>query len=220
VPAGIAAGERRPLLIFLHGRGANEDSHLSAALSAALTELGDRAPVIVFPYGGVSSYWHDRRDGRWAEYVMREVLPEAIATLPVDPTRVAVGGISMGGFGALDLAREYPRRFCAVGAHSPALFRSGGESAAGAFDDAQDFARHDVIAAARRDATRFAHQPLWLDVGRSDPFLAGTGDLAAALRGGHVPVSVHRWPGAHEGGYWRAHYDEYLRFYARACAKR
>jgi len=51
----------------------------------------------------------------------------------------------MGGFGALDLARLAPSRFCAVGAHSAALWFSGGETPAGAFDDAADFERHDLI---------------------------------------------------------------------------
>jgi S-formylglutathione hydrolase FrmB len=220
VPAGVEQGERRPMVLFLHGRGAGEDSHLSDELTAALDGLGDRAPVLVFPNGGLSSYWHDRRDGRWARYVMDEVLPRAIASLPVDPDRVAVGGISMGGFGALDLARAHPGRFCAVGAHSPALFRTGGESAAGAFDDAEDFARHDIIAAARRSPARFGGQPVWLDVGRDDFFAPSADELADALRAGGVPLSVHRWAGGHDSGYWRSHYDEYLAFYARACARR
>ena len=55
----------------------------------------------------------------------------------------------MGGFGAYDLARLYPGTFCAVGGDSAALWRNGGESAQGAFDNAEDFARHDVIGAAR-----------------------------------------------------------------------
>jgi enterochelin esterase-like enzyme len=220
IPPGIREGERRPLLLFLHGRGSNEDDHLGPDLSRALVALGDRAPVIVFPYGGVSSYWHNRDDGDWADYVMDEVLPRALATLPVDPKRVAVGGISMGGFGALDLARTHPRRFCAVGGHSPALFESGGASAAGAFDDADDFARHDVIGSARANPDALGHQPVWLDVGKDDPFYASTSHLAAELRAGGEKVTLHRWSGGHDGTYWRSHYDEYLRFYARACAAR
>ena len=62
VPPG-AEGERRPLLVFLHGatdsdRG--EDASLDEPLFAALRALGDRAPIVVFPNGGNFSYWHDR----------------------------------------------------------------------------------------------------------------------------------------------------------------
>ena len=145
IPAGSTA-RPRPLLVFLHGYGANQNSYLTDAMFAALARLGAQAPDVVFPYGGPDSYWHDRADGAWGSYVMREVIPRAIARLHADPLRVAIGGISMGGFGALDLARLHPGRFCAAGGHSPALWVSGGESAAGAFDDAADFARHDVIA--------------------------------------------------------------------------
>jgi hypothetical protein len=29
---------------------------------------------------------------------------------------------------------------------------------------------------------------------------------------------MHVWPGAHDGDYWRAHYRQYLHFYAGALA--
>jgi S-formylglutathione hydrolase FrmB len=220
VPAGADADDRRPLLVFLHGRGAHGEDHLSAELFAGLAALGSRAPVIVFPNGGVASYWHDRGDGAWERYVLREVIPEALRRLPADARRVAIGGISMGGFGALEIARRHPGRFCAAGGHSPAVFPSAGATAAGAFDDAADFARHDVIAAARRDPRAFAAQPLWVDAGDRDPFTPGIRALENALRAGGVDVDAHQWPGAHEGAYWRAHWAAYLRFYARACARR
>ena len=42
----------RPLLVFLHGFGGNQDSSLVGAMFAALAALGPRAPDVVFPYGG------------------------------------------------------------------------------------------------------------------------------------------------------------------------
>lgn len=70
LPAGNPAG-RRPLLVFLHGKGENQDSNLNDAMFAALARLGARAPDIVFPYGGADSYWHDRAGGAWGTYVPR-----------------------------------------------------------------------------------------------------------------------------------------------------
>jgi S-formylglutathione hydrolase FrmB len=49
------------------------------------------------------------------------VIPQVTRRFGTDRRRVAIGGISMGGFGAYDLARLNPGRFCAVGGHSPAL---------------------------------------------------------------------------------------------------
>jgi len=217
IPAGSTT-RPRPLLVFLHGYGANQDSYLTDAMFAALAQLGAQAPDVVFPYGSADSYWHDRADGEWGSYVMREVIPQAIARLHADPRRVAIGGISMGGFGALDLARLNPGSFCAVGGHSPALWASGGESAAGAFDDATDFARHDVIAAAR--GGRLAGGiPVWIDVGTQDPFRAADTLLAGLLRAHGQPVQFHVWPGGHDSAYWNSHWRSYLAFYATALAR-
>jgi S-formylglutathione hydrolase FrmB len=215
IPAAHPDG-RRPLLVFLHGRSSDDRSELDDAFFSALAELGSRAPMVAFPYGGDRSYWHDRADGRWGSYVVREVIPEVVRQFGADGRRVAIGGISMGGFGAYDIARLNPGRFCAVAGHSPALWRSGGETAPGAFDDAEDFARHDVIAAARANPDAFGRGRLWLDAGDEDPFRPGDDAMAEALGG---RVSAHTWPGGHEGDYWNAHWPDYARFYARALAR-
>jgi enterochelin esterase-like enzyme len=216
VPAGSSHG-RRPLLVFLHGKGQDQDTQLNNAMYAALARLGSRAPDIVFPDGGDDSYWHDRRNGRWGAYVMRQVIPQAIARLGADPTRVAIGGISMGGFGGLDLARQHPHRFCAVGGHSPALWVRGGDSAPGAFDDAHDFARHDVIAAAQ-SGNPYRSMRVWLDAGTDDPFRVADTKLAGELRADRASVQFHVWPGGHDQSYWQSHWNDYLRFYASALA--
>ena len=216
VPAG-SSGRGRPLLVFLHGKGEDQSSNLDDAMFAALAALGSRAPDIVFPYGGSDSYWHDRASGDWGSYVEDELIPAAVRRLGADGSRVAIGGISMGGFGALDIARLNPRRFCAVGAHSAALWAQGGESAAGAFDDAADFARHDVLAAARA-GDPYRGMAVWIDAGTLDPFRAADTQLAQELRADGQPVDFHVWPGSHGQAYWQAHWSQYLRFYADALA--
>ncbi len=209
----IGGGRGRPLLVFLHGRGGDQNTELSAELFRALRRLGGRAPDIVFPNGSDHSYWHDRLSGAWGTYVMREVIPQAIAALHADGSRIAIGGISMGGFGAFDLARLAPGRFCAVGGHSAALWTRAGQTAPGAFDNSGDFARHDVIAAARANRNLYGHARLWLDGGSRDPFHGADEALASTLR-----VPLHVWPGGHDSAYWNAHWGAYLRFYADALA--
>ena len=209
-----------PLLVFLHGRDGDEGTELgNEALFATLDELGERAPIVVLPDGGDSSYWHDRANGDWATYVTREVIPIVAERFGADRRRVAIGGISMGGFGALNLARLNPGRFCAVGGHSPALWRTAGETAAGAFDDAEDFAANDVIASVDEVPEAFTGQPVWLDIGESDPFLAGYEAMVTELSDAGTLLTDHVWPGGHETSYWREHWPSYLRFYARALAR-
>jgi S-formylglutathione hydrolase FrmB len=148
----IRTGPHRPLLVLLHGRGGTPTDLLGLDLQAALRQLGSRAPDVLLVNGADASYYHDRKGGKWGSYVLREAIPAGIRRIGADPRRVAIGGFSMGGFGALDVARIAPGRFCAVGAHSAALWRTGGETPAGAFDDASDFGRHDLfsVAATRR----------------------------------------------------------------------
>ena len=208
-PPGGAGG--RPLLIFLHGRSANQDSELSDQFFAALDALGKRAPDVAFPYGEDHSYWHDRAGGAWAQYVLHEVIPFALRRLHADPTRIAIGGISMGGFGAYDIARLDPPRFCAIGGDSAALWPSGADTAAGAFDDAADFARNNLLAITAADPHVYGSARLWLDGGNEDPFHAADETLAT-----HLGIRMHVWPGGHDYAYWNAHWTSYLRFYAGA----
>jgi S-formylglutathione hydrolase FrmB len=216
IPAERRPG-KRPLLVFLHGRSSDNESELDDAFFSALAETGADAPLVAFPYGGDHSYWHVRADGDWGRYVTHEVIPEVVRRFGADPRRVAIGGISMGGFGAYDIARLNPGRFCAVGGHSPALWHSSGETAAGAFDDADDFRRHDVIGAARANPAVFGSARLWVDAGASDPFQLGVQALRKALGS---RLSAHTtWRGGHEDDYWNAHWGVYARFYARALAR-
>jgi enterochelin esterase-like enzyme len=211
-PAG--GGEGRPLLVFLHGYGAAPSDTLSPAFVMALRRLGDRSPVVLLPQGDTGG-WHDRDEGLWGSYVLREAIPAALARSGADGDRVAVGGISMGGFGALDLGRIAPKRFCAVGGHSPAVVTRGSDDSSFLFDNAADFARHDLLRIAR---TRSPYEaPVWIDVGDRDHLRPTSARLANELEDDDADVSFHVWPGAHDGSYWDAHFGDYLRFYADAC---
>jgi S-formylglutathione hydrolase FrmB len=214
VPPG--GGRGRPLLVLLHGRSGDPDNVLSDSFFKGLQALGDRAPVVLLADGGDHSYWHDRRDGPWGSYVMREAIPPAITRFDANPRRIGVGGFSMGGFGAFDLARLAPGEFCAVGGHSAALWQQGGDTPQGAFDDAEDFSRHDVMAAARNRSS--FPVPIWLDVGSADPFRPADTRMAETLRASGHRVTFRVWPGDHSFHYWDQHIGAYLRFYANACA--
>jgi hypothetical protein len=96
------------------------------------------------------------------------------------------------------------------------VWPSAGETAPGAFDDAADFSRHDVIAAARRNPLLFGRTPVWLDGASHDPFRSADAELAHGLRG---HVAYHVWPGGHNSKYWDAHMPAYLRFYSAALAR-
>lgn len=217
-PAGARAnGRKPPLLVFLHGKGEPVGNYTSdGAFFKALADLGGEAPVVAFPEDDGDSYWHDRRSGGWGTYVVNEVLPEVARRFDTDPDRFAIGGISMGGFGAYNLALHNPGRFCAVGGHSPALWLEGGETAPSAFDDAEDFEGNNVIGRLREDPNAFGPIPIWNDAGDEDPFAIGDRALLEALDSGQANLESHTWPGSHEHSYWAGHWAAYLAFYANA----
>jgi S-formylglutathione hydrolase FrmB len=191
------------LLVLMHGKGGSPSQFLSQPFFDTLQKLGPRAPVVLLLDGGDDSYWHDRADGKWGSMVWREAIPAGLKRTHAQ--RVAVGGISMGGYGALLLGSRR-RNFCAVGVQSPARWFSAGETAPGAFDNPADYARNNVF-------TLRPPHPLWIDLGASDPFHDAA--LAYARRAG---VRAHVSPGGHDSSFWDAHTPQFLRFFANACA--
>ena len=105
-----------------------------------------------------------------------------------------------------------------MGGHSPALWLSGGDTAPGAFDDAEDFEHNDVIEAVQTNPGAFGEIPIWNDAGEEDPFLISDVRLTEALEAGGADLTAHIWPGGHEQGYWDSHWGAYLRFYADALS--
>lgn len=213
VPPGARDG-KRGLVVFLHGRGSEQP--LDPELFDGLARQGGAAPVVAFPGGGGESYWHDRDSGEWGSYVLDELVPWLIRRFDIAPERVAIGGISMGGFGAFNLARQRPDAFCAVAGHSPAIWEEAGDTAPGAFDDAEDFARNDVLAALAADPPPLAGKRTWVDAGSEDPFAPAAAKLHGILDSAPGRAAHRSWPGDHESSYWRGNWRAYMRFYAEA----
>jgi S-formylglutathione hydrolase FrmB len=124
--------------------------------------------------------------------------------------RIGAIGISMGGYGALLLAQRHPDLVGAVAAISPAVWRSYPEAKAadlGAFASAADFADNDVIA----HAAQLGSTPVWLAVGRDDPFHHGVEALAPALPAG---AKVRIVLGCHDDRFWQSEQPAALGFLA------
>lgn len=216
VPPNAGRQGKRSLLVFLHGRGGDEGTFNDAVFRGLPSLHGRRGTVVAFPAGGVHGYWHDRADGDWERWVMDEAIPLVERRFGIDPHKLAIGGISMGGFGAYDIALKNPGRFCAVGGHSPALWFDGSETAPGAFDDAADFSRNDVVGTVQADPEAFGDAKVWNDYGETDDFRPYDEGFVQAMEAGDTDFTTHSWPGGHEGSYWDAHWPAYQRFYVNA----
>lgn len=129
-PASLRAGERCPLVLFLHGAGERGDDGASAlkhfADRMATPAMRERYPCYILAVQCPSGLrWMDA-DWNAATAPTQSAQPSvpmvaAIAALrrtvqdhPVDASRIYLTGLSMGGYGAWDLAARHPEWFAAV----------------------------------------------------------------------------------------------------------
>ena len=135
-----------------------------------------------------------------------------------DSAHRAIGGVSMGAHGAVQLAFNYPGTFSVVGAHSLVLRRY--EQAPAYFGLQADYAKRDPmqLAVAKTDLLRSVD--LWVDIGDKDPWASLAKQFDGELNGLKVTHIWHEWSGDHSATYWSAHLGDYLHFYGNALAKR
>ena len=103
--------QKWPLMLFLHGAGerGNDLNKVKVHGPAKLIEQGKEFPfIVVSPQCPADSWWTDQLDA------MTALLDEVQSKYAVDPSRVYVTGLSMGGFGSWALGCRYPNRFAAV----------------------------------------------------------------------------------------------------------
>ena len=103
--------ERLPLILFLHGRDQRGDdlNLLKIRGIPQLIDTKDNFPFIVLSPQCPSYYiWPSVFDGILA------ILDEVSRNYPVDPNRIYLTGLSMGGYAVWDLAMDYPDRFAAI----------------------------------------------------------------------------------------------------------
>lgn len=114
-----------PTLIFLHGRGSDENDLLDLAsdLDSRFLAISVRAPFR-FPYGGYTWFSMDEMGNPDIEQLIEsrrllvKVLDNIQTAQPVDRNNIFLFGFSMGAMVALDLALQSPYQFKGVVAHS------------------------------------------------------------------------------------------------------
>ena len=199
-----ATAERLPVVVSLHGRGADHRTSFGDTLGLQRFLVAGKHDFAIASIDGGDTYWHRRAAGGDAgAMVISEFLP-LLADHGLDTRRIGFLGWSMGGFGSLWLAGQLgAARVAAVTAESPAIWHRAGDTAAGAFDDPADFAAHDVFS-----HPDWVHDiPTRIDCGTSDGFCPAARSYAAL-----VGATAGFQPGAHTLEYWRSRAPEQLSF--------
>jgi esterase/lipase superfamily enzyme len=149
-PEYARAGRRYPVLYMLHSASGDKEEWLAYGLVDVADQAfksGELEPLmIVLPQGDFSYWANHAADGpRWGDYLAADLVRHIDAsyrTLRAPESR-AIGGLSMGGWGALHQAFGRPDVFGIVGAHSPALRTDDGSIAFVGVGD--EFARKDPL---------------------------------------------------------------------------
>lgn len=128
-PMGYKFGKKYPLVLFLHGAGERGDDNASTLKHAAkdFADLERRAKYpayVVIPQCPTDRRWSEVDWSKDASALpeepsdpmrnIKELLDEMVENAGVDPNRIYITGLSMGGYGTWDAIARYPDYFAAA----------------------------------------------------------------------------------------------------------
>ena len=192
VPAAYTPAQRWPVILFLHGageRGSDGYFQTQVGLGAAIRQNADRVPaIVVFPQSRPDSTW----TGTLANVALA-TLDQTMREYQIDPARVYLTGLSMGGNGTWYIAYRYPKRFAAIapicGWISPERWKAAAPVVPA--DSGETFAAF---------ARQLRHTPTWIFHGEVDPVVpveesrktfAALQAVGAAVQYSEVPGTGH-----------------------------
>jgi enterochelin esterase-like enzyme len=219
LPPGYAQHPQRryPVLYLLHGFPGRPLAFIETVqmgvVEDTLTSLGTAQPMIlVMPFGSTGTFtdkeWANgvgAADG-WASFVSSDVVRYVDAHYRTVPSAAgrAIGGLSEGGFGAVNIALQHPNEFSVVeswsGYMQPAQVRSIYGS------NLQLLSRNDPMQRVRKDASalRADHTYFWFYSGSEDKLRTQNAAFARVLGGLGVPHRYRLVFGGHNWALWRA----------------
>jgi S-formylglutathione hydrolase FrmB len=235
LPVGYAQSNKRyPVLYLLHGLFGRYDDWVTRT---NLAEYAAHYDVIIITPEGHDSWYTDSggvATDKYESYFIGEIIPDVDARFRTIKDRRArgVGGLSMGGYGALKYGLKHPEQFAFAaslsGALDPALRTD--DNPGFAWDilrpsinavfgprNSQTRTANDLHQIARGlSASQIASLPyLYFDCGLEDGFLATNRELADILVSKRIPHQYRQLPGGHNWAYWDQEVREVLRLYAQ-----
>jgi S-formylglutathione hydrolase FrmB len=186
--------------------------------------------MIVMPDGHRGWYTDNDNGPAYGRYLGEEIVTFIDRNFPARRDRDGrhIGGLSMGGYGALRTALRYPDLFSSANSHSGALFHG---SADWTLPDAQEDRRtfpeemhqifgprpqgssHDILALARSAQVAGLLPRLLLDCGADDFLLDANRKIHHELNHLDIPHEYREFPGGHVWDYWDIHVQEAIRFH-------
>ena len=139
-PANAEKAKKLPMILFLHGRGERGDDIRKFPVNGpvAFAKKNDFPFLVVAPQCLVGK----NNKGWWNVNDIDLLLEHVKKTYPVDPKRIYLTGLSMGGFGSWSYAAKHPQKVAAVapicGGGNPGLAKNYGKLPIWAFHGDKD----------------------------------------------------------------------------------
>ena len=176
--------------------------------------------IVVLPDGGTSGYLNWKESGRLHKSGYESMIIDDISTHLQSNFRVtdgpwAIGGLSMGGYGAMRLGLKYPERFASIWAHSSA-FHIGDLLAGDLVDEGTVEDASVYLHADRLKASGCPQPVITFDCGVDDELIQHNRDFDEHLTRIGLDHTYAEHPGAHTWEYWNEHVQAALDQHARA----
>jgi len=213
LPEDAPRGRKLPVLWLLHGM--SDDDSIWQRRTSLERFVAKYELAVIMPNVHRSFYCNMRHGLAYWDYVAKE-LPELVGRLfPLSQRReeTFVAGLSMGGYGALKLALNQPRRFAAAAALSPVIDLEARMRDEGSpvkrdldltFGEEQQrvpLAAH-VLRLAERVAKRGPRPRLYLACGTEDHLYAHGVRFRDHARALGLDLTYDDGPGGHTWDYW------------------
>jgi len=215
-----------PVFYLLHGLS---DDYSAWQRWTSLERYTRDLPLIIVMPDGHRSFYCDATDGFAHEAAIVKDLVSFIdnhfRTIKSGRGR-AIGGLSMGGYGAIKLGLKYPKMFRSLSAHSGVYLHTQErlwEKPEGAwmcearriYGTAQAIHENDVFDLAGKLTPEQA-PAIWMDCGEDDGLLRDSQALHAHLKKLKIKHEYHEYPGTHSWEYWDEHVQQAVKFHCQA----
>lgn len=212
-----------PLVILLHGVYGSSWSwaysggaHITAQEMISSGEIPEL--ILAMPSDGLQgdgTAYVDHGDRNFEKWIVEDIAAATsiLSAKFTEKSKVYIGGLSMGGFGALRIGARYCDLFSGIAAHS----------AATEFSLLDQFMEEDVWS--KFDSEKEEYSPIyWLeknkdslppirfDCGVDDFLIDGNRKLHRQLKDAGIKHVYEEFPGEHTWDYWQLHLRDSLKF--------
>jgi putative tributyrin esterase len=211
-----------PYAVFYLLHGLSDDNTIWARRTSIEDYVSKLPLIVVMPDGGRGFYTDAAQGFAYESAIVKDLITYIDRTFRTRPVRSGrcIGGLSMGGYGAIKLALKHPDLFCSANSNSGAL--AWGHLPHNSGPESDEWRRilgpnptggpNDCFAPAEK-IDRSQLPKLRIDCGTEDFLLDHNRAFHAHLESHGIPHEYAEYPGAHDWPYWDTHIQEALSFH-------